>query len=46
MRLRRRPFLHNEERDRPPELFAGTTTLHFDEDKAPFLLLPVIPGTT
>ncbi len=38
------PFLHDDERDRPPEIFAGTTTLHFDEGKAPYLLLPVVPA--
>jgi predicted acyl esterase len=38
------PFLHNDPIDRPPEIFAGTTTLHFDRNNAPFLLLPVIPA--
>jgi predicted acyl esterase len=37
------PFLHDDPRDRPPELFAGTTTLHFAAGKAPYLLLPVVP---
>ena len=37
------PFLHDDPRDRPPEIFAGRTTLHFDAGKAPFLLLPVVP---
>ncbi len=37
------PFLHNDPRDRPPEIFGGTTSLHFGGGKAPFLLLPVIP---
>ena len=35
------PFLHDDPRDRPPELFAGTTTLH-----AGSLLLPIIPPTS
>jgi predicted acyl esterase len=37
------PFLHDDPRDRPPEIFGGTTTLHFDEGTAPYVLLPVIP---
>ena len=37
------PFLHDDPRDRPPEVFGGTTTLHFDRGKVPFILLPVIP---
>ena len=38
------PFLHDDPVDRPPEIFAGTTTLHFDRKRAPYLLLPVIPA--
>jgi predicted acyl esterase len=38
------PFLHDDERDRPPETFGGTTTLHFDAGKAPYVLLPVVPA--
>jgi predicted acyl esterase len=37
------PFLHDDPRDRPPAVFAGTTTLHFSRAKAPYLLLPIIP---
>ena len=37
------PFLHNDPRDRPHGLFDGETTLHFDADEQPYLLLPVIP---
>ena len=37
------PFLHDDPRDRPPELFGGTTTLHFAAGKAPYVLLPIIP---
>jgi predicted acyl esterase len=37
------PFLHDDPRDRPKELFDGVTTLHFSMTKAPYLLLPVIP---
>jgi predicted acyl esterase len=38
------PFLHDDPRDRPPEIFGGTTSLHFGAGKAPYLLLPVIPA--
>ena len=37
------PFLHNDPVNRPPAVFGGTTTLHFGRDRAPYLLLPVIP---
>jgi predicted acyl esterase len=37
------PFLHDDPRDRPREIFAGTTTLHFGGNARPYLLLPVIP---
>jgi predicted acyl esterase len=37
------PFLHEEPVNRPPDLFRGTTTLHFDGEQPPFLLLPLIP---
>ncbi len=37
------PFLHDDARDRPAELFAGWTTLHQDAERKPYLLLPVIP---
>jgi predicted acyl esterase len=37
------PFLHDDERDRPPDVFGGTTTLHFGRGRAPYLLLPIIP---
>ena len=36
------PFLHDDPRDRPPEVFAGVTGLHFGAQR-PFLLLPIIP---
>jgi len=35
------PFTHDDETDRPPAIFGGKVTLHF-EDK-PYLLLPIIP---
>ena len=37
------PFLHDDPRDRPLEIFGGKTTLHFNRARQPFLLLPVIP---
>jgi hypothetical protein len=37
------PFLHDDPQDRPPDVFGGTNTLHADRDRAPYLLLPVIP---
>ena len=37
------PFKHDEPSDRPPEIFGGTTTLHFDAQRQPYVLLPVIP---
>jgi predicted acyl esterase len=37
------PFLHNDPTDRPAKLFAGTTTLHAEQNRQPFLLLPIIP---
>ena len=37
------PFLHDDPRDRPLEIFGGKTTLHFDRARQPFLLLPIIP---
>jgi uncharacterized protein len=37
------PFLHEDPRDRPPQVFAGVTSLHFGGAAQPYLLLPVIP---
>ena len=37
------PFLHDDPRDRPPDIFGGITTLHFGKGRAAYLLLPVIP---
>lgn len=36
------PFLHDDPRDRPADIFAGQTTLHSDADRRPYLLLPII----
>ncbi|MEE8394420.1 MAG: CocE/NonD family hydrolase [bacterium] len=38
------PFLHDDPRDRPPEIFGGTTTLHIGPAQPAYLLLPVIPA--
>jgi len=37
------PFLHNDLRDRPPNIFGGRTALHFDPDHAPYVLVPEVP---
>jgi predicted acyl esterase len=37
------PFTHTDPRDRPPEIFDGTNTLHFGAGRAPYILLPIIP---
>ncbi|MGN6750806.1 MAG: CocE/NonD family hydrolase [Xanthobacteraceae bacterium] len=37
------PFLHDDARDRPAEVFAGASGLHFGGAARPYLLLPVIP---
>ncbi|MBT5002874.1 MAG: peptidase S15, partial [Porticoccaceae bacterium] len=37
------PFLHDDPRDRPPEIFSGETSIHIDPEQAPYLLLPIIP---
>ncbi len=38
------PFLHNDPRERPAEIFGGRTTLHFDPARPSYVLVPVIPG--
>jgi predicted acyl esterase len=37
------PFLHDDPRDRPSDIFGGTTTLHFARGRQPYLLLPIVP---
>jgi uncharacterized protein len=37
------PFLHDDPRDRPPQIFGGVTGLHFGVTARPYVLLPVIP---
>jgi uncharacterized protein len=38
------PFLHDDPRDRPAQIFGGTTALHFGGKARPYLLLPIIPA--
>ena len=35
------PFTHDDETDRPPAVFGGKVTVHFDQQ--PYVLLQVIP---
>src|SRR6266516_7060595 len=37
------PFLHDDPRDRPADVFGGVTSLHFGGGRRPYLLLPIIP---
>ena len=37
------PFLHDDPRDRPTDVFGGVTSLHFGGGQQPYLLLPIIP---
>ena len=37
------PFLHDDPRDRPADVFGGTTTVHLGPDTPAFWLAPVIP---
>lgn len=36
------PFLHTLEKDRPKNIFGGTTTIHTGPERPSFLLLPII----
>ncbi|MGH2547002.1 MAG: CocE/NonD family hydrolase C-terminal non-catalytic domain-containing protein, partial [Actinomycetota bacterium] len=38
------PFLHDDPRDRPADVFGGEVTLHTGDEHPAYLLLPVIPG--
>ena len=38
------PFLHDDPRDRPADIFGGVTGLHFGGTARPYLLLPIIPA--
>ncbi len=37
------PFLHDDPRDRPPQIFGGKVKLHFGPGRAAYVLIPVIP---
>jgi predicted acyl esterase len=37
------PFLHNDSRDRPLEIYGGKITLHLGGGRENFVLLPIIP---
>jgi uncharacterized protein len=37
------PFLHDHPADRPAQVFGGRNTIHFQPERQPYLLLPVIP---
>ena len=37
------PFLHNDPDDRPADIYGGTTTVHADDGRRPWVLLPVVP---
>ena len=37
------PFQHNDPRDRPPEVFGKTVTLHCGPGRPSHVLLPIIP---
>jgi len=38
------PFQHNDPRDRPPDGFGKTGTLHCGPSRPSHLLLPIIPA--
>jgi uncharacterized protein len=38
------PFMHNDARDRPPEVFDGKVTIHTGGKNASWVMLPVIPA--
>ncbi len=38
------PFVHDDEQDRPPSVFAGLVTIHTGPDHPSSILLPVIPN--
>ena len=37
------PFLHDDPVNRPMDVFDNSVTLHVDEEKSPYVLLPIIP---
>jgi uncharacterized protein len=39
------PFKHDDARDRPPEVFGKTVTIHCGPTRRSHLLLPIIPAS-
>jgi hypothetical protein len=39
------PFLHTDERDRPPEIYGKDVTLHTGGEHESWLMVPVIPAS-
>jgi hypothetical protein len=37
------PFLHDDPRDRPMEIYGGQTTIHLGSGRENYVLLPIIP---
>jgi len=37
------PFVHDNPKDRPAEVFGAAVTLHFDPSQPAYLMLPIIP---
>ena len=37
------PFLHDDPRDRPMDIYGGKTTIHLGGGRDNFVLLPIIP---
>jgi predicted acyl esterase len=40
------PFLHDDPRDRPAEVFGGEVTLHFGPGREAYVLLPIVPAAS
>ena len=38
------PFKHDDPTDRPPKIFGGDVTLHFNKDMTPYVLVPIVPA--
>ena len=38
------PFLHDDPRDRPPQIFGGKVKLHFGPGRVSWVLVPVVPA--
>jgi predicted acyl esterase len=40
------PFLHDDPRDRPAEIFVAYNALHADDERVPYVLLPLVPAVS